>query len=127
MGPLCSNYEFALSYSVQQEVCVIHVLCVGVPTAVVGFQPRCVIIFCVFKVCAKLQFTARILCDTSEMRWGANRSGWVSTAVLGFQPLRVIFFLFLKFVLSYSVQQELCMIQVKCGGVPTAAVECQPQ
>jgi len=78
----------------------------GMPTAVVGFQPLCVIIFCVFEVCAKLQCTARSMCDTGFMRWDANRSGGIPTTLCDH------LFVFLKFVLSFSVQQELCVIQV---------------
>jgi len=46
----------------------------GIPTTL------CDHCFVFFEVCAKLQCTARILCDTSFIRWGANR------IVVGFQP-----------------------------------------
>jgi len=99
----------------------------GMPTAVVGFQPLCVIIFCVFEVCAKLQCTARSMCDTSFMRWDANRSGGVPTAVVGFQPLCVI--IFCVFEVCAKLQ---CTARIVCdtslmrwganrsGGIPTS-------
>jgi len=53
-------------------------------------------------------------------RWDANRSGGIPTTLCDH------FLCFLKFVLSYSVQQESCVIQVLYGGVPTVVVGFQP-